>query len=254
MNHPDRLLARLDAISQSLERSGCALALIGLGSVGRERERLDAYSDLDFFAIVEEGAKSRFIDDLDWLGDIAPVAYAFRNTADGYKLLYADGIFCEFAVFTPSELPHIPFAPGRVIWKRASVDESIATPTYSAAPRPEQPDEWLVGEALTNLLVGLGRYRRGEKLIAQRFVQHYAVDRIIELAARRGDPADQGERDPFTIERRVEQWLPDLAPHLPHFIQGYNRTPESALAILAFLEEHAPVNAALARAIKGLAR
>ena len=44
------LLKRLDDIGQSLERSGHALALIGLGSVGVELDRLDSYSDLDFFA------------------------------------------------------------------------------------------------------------------------------------------------------------------------------------------------------------
>lgn len=47
------LLNRLDAIGHSLEKSGHALALIGLGSAGVETERLDSYSDLDFFAIVE---------------------------------------------------------------------------------------------------------------------------------------------------------------------------------------------------------
>jgi lincosamide nucleotidyltransferase B/F len=41
------LLQRLDEIGSSLERSKHALALIGLGSVGLECDRLDSYSDLD---------------------------------------------------------------------------------------------------------------------------------------------------------------------------------------------------------------
>ena len=52
MNTAEALLARLDAIACSLEASGHAEALIGLGSVGLELDRLDEYSDLDFFAIV----------------------------------------------------------------------------------------------------------------------------------------------------------------------------------------------------------
>jgi lincosamide nucleotidyltransferase len=51
------LLKRLNEIGHSLEKSGHALALIGLGSVGLELDRLDSYSDLDFFVIVENGHK-----------------------------------------------------------------------------------------------------------------------------------------------------------------------------------------------------
>jgi hypothetical protein len=39
---------------------------------------------------------------------------------------------------------------------------------------------------------------------------------------------------------------------LPGFIQGYDRTPESAAAILAFLERHWPVNPAIKQAILAL--
>jgi lincosamide nucleotidyltransferase B/F len=115
--------SRLDEIGQSLERSGRGLALIGLGSVGAELQRLDEYSDLDFFAIVEQGHKWGFINDLGWLSEINPIAYCFKNSPDGYKLLFEDGIFCEFAVFEPAELAHIPFAAGRIVWKQPWVDE-----------------------------------------------------------------------------------------------------------------------------------
>lgn len=50
---PQQLLARLDRIGAVLRDSGHALALIGLGSAGLERERLDEWSDLDFFVIAE---------------------------------------------------------------------------------------------------------------------------------------------------------------------------------------------------------
>ncbi len=114
MNH-HILLNRLDEIGQSLAQSGHALALLGLGSVGDELHRLDEYSDLDFFAIVEPGYKRRYIENLDWLSTLCPIAYHFQNTHDGHKLLFADGIFCEFAVFEPQELQSIPFAAGRIV-------------------------------------------------------------------------------------------------------------------------------------------
>jgi len=40
------LLTRLDNIGRDLAQSDHALALLGLGSVGLELDRLDAYSDL----------------------------------------------------------------------------------------------------------------------------------------------------------------------------------------------------------------
>jgi len=56
------LISRLNAIGSSLTRSNKPIALIGLGSVGVEVDRLDDYSDLDFFGVVEPGFKNEFLD------------------------------------------------------------------------------------------------------------------------------------------------------------------------------------------------
>lgn len=139
------LLARLDAIGASLARSGNALALIGLGSGGTELDRLDKYSDLDFFAVAETGHKKEFLDDLVWLSSICPIAYAYRNTPDGYKLLFQDGVFCEFAVFETSELPHIRFAPGRIVWKKPGVPDTLLLPGQDRHTPTDHSIDWLVG-------------------------------------------------------------------------------------------------------------
>lgn len=225
--------------------------MIGLGSVGVELERLDEYSDLDFFVIVEPGSKANFLQDLSWLADVQPVAYAFQNTVDGYKLLFADGIFCEFAVFEPGELATVPFAPGRVVWKRAKVSDTIGQPQLSAAPETAPIPEWLLGEALTNLYVGLCRYRRGEILSATRFIQGYAVDRVVQLIELIA-ASDPGNKDPFTPERRFERRYPRYAGLLSSFVQGYDHCPASALAILDFLQGNFEVNQNLASAIQTL--
>ena len=49
MSKVDLLLARLNQIGDSLKLSEGGLALLALGSVGKELARLDEYSDLDFF-------------------------------------------------------------------------------------------------------------------------------------------------------------------------------------------------------------
>lgn len=240
---PALLLQRIDTIGHSLAASGHALALIALGSIGLETDRLDAWSDLDFFAIVEPGHKARYLERLDWLAQAHPLAWHFRNTRDGHKALMTDGVFCEFAVFEPAELAGIPFAPGRIVWKRDGVDEAIAVPRLPL-PASTLPDErWIVGEALSCLLVGLQRWQRGERLAATRMVQSHALDRLIELDAlrrqQRGDPATGA--DPFNRERRLERRQPCLAAELPRLVPGYARTPQAALAMLEALQARGAV-------------
>ncbi|EGJ09512.1 hypothetical protein [Rubrivivax benzoatilyticus] len=251
MSPSEALLTRLDTIARSLAASGQALALIGLGSVGRETARLDAWSDLDFFAIVEPCAKARYLDHLDWLDAAHPLAWHFRNTADGHKALMADGVFCEFAVFEPQELAAIPFAPGRLVWARDGVDPAIVEPRRPL-PAATLPDEtWIVGEALSNLLVGLQRWQRGEKLSAMRLVQGHALDRLIELDTLRAAPAPG---DPFNRERRLEARQATLAAELPALAPGYTQTPAAALALLAALERRgALLNGAVVARIHALA-
>ena len=246
MSKQDLLISRLNEIGSSLAQSKKAVALIGLGSVGVELDRLDNYSDLDFFAVVETGFKSEFLDSLAWLNSICPIAYSFRNTPDGYKLLFQDGIFCEFAVFEEPELPQIPFAPGRIIWKKAGVPDTLAMPQLVRDVPAESSVEWLLGEALADLYIGLSRFHRGEKLSAMRLIQCDAVDRILQLSEKI-ESAAISSRDAFGPERRYEQRHPTIAQALPSFSQGYERSIESAQAILKFVESHFEVNYFLKR-------
>jgi hypothetical protein len=97
----------------------------------------------------------------------------------------------------------------------------------------------------------LNREKRGEKLSAARFIQGYAVDRLVELVE--SMEADNNvQRDPFANERRFEQRFPTLVPELGKWMQGYERNCDSALEILAFLERHFGVNEAIAKAIREL--
>ena len=247
----EALLGRLDAIGRSLQETGHALALLGLGSVGTELDRIDAYSDLDFFVVVEDGYEQAYRADLGWLTAVCPIAYAFQNSSHGSKFLFEDGIYGEFAVFTLAELAQAGYPEARIIWKAAGVDDSIRFPQRVLAPPPARPLEEALGEILTNLYVGLGRYQRGERLSALRFIQGYAVDRIVELAPRL-EAAQAAHPDVFDAPRRFEQRFPTVAAALPRFMQGYDRIPESAAAILAFLDQHWAVDQAMKAAIVAL--
>jgi hypothetical protein len=249
MNAQERLLNRLKEIAACLESDADALALLALGSVGVERERIDEYSDLDFFVIVRDGAKGRFIDDLRWLRAAKPLVWSFQNTVDGHKAMMSDGVFCEFAVFECDELTHISYTPGHFVWRRDEIDPSLASPCRSL-PQPSV-SAWLAGEALSNLLIGLGRYARGEKLAAMRMIQVFALDRLLELKEQSVLPSMK-HRDPFNVDRRIEQRLPGLTATLHALAGGYARTPQAAAILLGELESLHPVPAAVAAQIRAL--
>jgi lincosamide nucleotidyltransferase B/F len=192
---PDRLLAGLQAIATTLSSRPEALALLALGSCGVETARLDGFSDLDFFVIVKEEAKQDFIANLDWLTCGKPLVFAHRNSIDGWKTLDEDGVLCEFAVFYAAELARIPFAPGRVVWARDGFDVSILNPTIQSHPLDI---EWTSTEALTNVLVGLKRYLRGEVLAASRAIRVDAAELVCRVMMGGGQP------DPFNPWRRME--------------------------------------------------
>ena len=86
----DRLLDRLDASTATLSSRDDVLAVLGLGSTGKDHQRLDAHSDLDVFIVVEDHAVDRYRSHSSWWGEVAPVAYAFAHTHDGWKVLYED--------------------------------------------------------------------------------------------------------------------------------------------------------------------
>jgi hypothetical protein len=233
---PQALQDRLASLALSLSVREDALALLALGSVGAETDRLDAWSDLDFFVLVSDGAKARYIQNLDWLAEAHPLAWHFQNTADGQKALMTDGVFCEFAVFEVHELSRIPYAPGRFIWRRNEVDETLAR---AERPLPaRQSSGWLVGEALSNLVVGLQRHARGEKLAAMRMIQVHALDRVLEfLEILQPDSKDPcSARDPFNVDRRIEMRGSQGALALPVWAGGYGCTVPAALALLEALE------------------
>ena len=109
---PERLLRHLDDLAAVLDRRGDAIALIALGSVGRDTGRLDEHSDLDFFVVVDDAAKPRYLESVDWLEAVAPVGFSFVNTVDGRKVLFEDRVYAEYAIFTLDELRAGTFSPG----------------------------------------------------------------------------------------------------------------------------------------------
>jgi lincosamide nucleotidyltransferase B/F len=237
-----RLLNRLDEMKTEISKHHEALALIGLGSVGVELSRLDRYSDIDFFLIVEDDAKFKYIDDLSWLSKAHPLSYTFRNTKDGYKFFFSDGIYGEFAVFGRSEVDAIVQAEGRLIWKNDSYNHPNLTQAKGKFPKLEDDHiDFRVNEALTNLYVGLCRVLRGEKLSGYRFIETYAFNNLIQIIYSQ-EIKEPIHQDLFNLERRFEFIYPKFANSLEEMLSGYENLHHSAYAILKYLDQHFEVH------------
>jgi hypothetical protein len=205
---------------------------------------------LDFFVVVDDGAKDRYLSGIDWLAAAHPVAYSFANDRNGRKALFADGIFAEYAIFTVSELARLPLAGARTVWQRADAPPGLA----DCGPPPSGPPfdtvEFHLNEALTNLYVGLHREMRGERLTAARFIQAYAVDRVIALL-NLTTPAGH-RRDPFEASRRVEQaYPPDVLP-LAAMVPGYEHNWAAAGFTFDWLRQRFAVDPVIAAVIRRL--
>ncbi|GAA1623634.1 hypothetical protein [Actinoplanes couchii] len=243
------VLRRLDEIAGTLASRPDVVGLLGLGSCGTQRGRVDEHSDLDFFVVVDEGAKWRYLDRTDWLEAAGPITYRFDHDRNGRKALYADGVFVEYLVFTAAELRTVPFSGARVVWRRDDAPKDLAESGRSIPREPFHTEEFHLNNALTSLYVGLHRELRGERLAASRLIQGSAVDDVIALS--RLDGGDFPYRDPFDPARRVERAfrLP-LAAMVP----GYDGNVPAARFTLDWLSKRYALPAGIGDAIRELIR
>lgn len=238
------ILCRLDQIRDHVRNDPDVEALLGFGSVA-EPDRLDDYSDLDLLVVAATGRKSELVDRAAGFPALAPVALRYRHTPDGWKILYEDGVLCDFGIAYAHELPGFPHSAGRVLWGRGGFDEALASATV---PETGIDIDREVNEILISLYVGLLRFRRGEKLAGCFEVQHRAVSRLVAVI-RAASPGS----DPFQPDRRFELDCPTFSRELASIMQGYEHTPESALTILRVARRFANVPAAFDRMIEQLA-
>lgn len=247
-------LARLETLAASLARTGDVLAVLGLGSAGAQHHRFDDHSDIDFFVITADASvKARYLADINWLAAMGGVIYGFANDANGRKALLSDGMFVEYAIFTAAELCDVPVVDARIIWQRPGTDIDLAASAGIPAATANDTVDFHLNEALTNLLIGLQRELRGERLAASRFVQVLAVDHVLALT-RLLDPEQEAPQDPFDPTRRAEAAHPALRADLPRMLPGYEHNMAAAEAVLSWLTRHCtpdPVVAAHIGALLG---
>lgn len=213
LDYSARLAANADADAD-------VLGLVLLGSTA-ETFRVDEWSDHDFFWVVKNGEGERYRNDLSWIPDIESAVLHPRETAHGLKVVFTDGRVLEFAVFEDSELELAGLNAYAVPVDKTNIAERCAALAKKSADQPAFDWAKEFELFLSLILIGVGRARRGEVLIAGQFIRSYVLNHLLGLirSAHAPVPGTEGKQDNLNRFRRFEVQYPSLSRRIENAMQ-----------------------------------
>jgi hypothetical protein len=189
--------------------------LVALGSTADRSRSPDAWSDHDVWVIVGPGTAAALRDDPGWLPEPERIVAHLVETRHGRSVIYDDGHLVEVAVFEEPELEVTVANDYRVLYDGGGIEERMAqiAARTAAAEKPEGGDVE-AGRLVVRLLIGLGRYGRGELLSANRLIRGLAVESLLATVARCVAAETAGVLDGLDPHRRFETAYPEPAERL----------------------------------------
>jgi hypothetical protein len=197
--------------TELLDRVSALPGVIGLVFAGStaDRSRLDEWSDHDFAVVTEPGAQDAVKADLSWLPRSERLVLTAIDPEEGLKAYYEDGHVLEFDVASLEELATWEADAYEVVLDRGGVAETMRTIAGKEKPLDHADPDRDIRIFLVLLLVGVGRARRGEEIIASAAVRSAAVSRLVSVWLARM-PSDRKELlDSLEPRRRFELMHPD---------------------------------------------
>ncbi|HEX2911251.1 MAG TPA: hypothetical protein VH186_10615 [Chloroflexia bacterium] len=234
---PEEYNAFTQELLDNVSRDADVLGLVAVGSMAAQDYLPDRWSDHDFFLLVKSGEQARFRSDLCWLPRHAEIVLSFQETLHGLKVVYEDSHMLEFAVFDLEELNLAGVNRYRVLLDREKVEQRVKdlqTTTTLRTQAGNNSDEFLFKMFLCNLLVGVWRYRRGERLSGHQFVKVHALTHLIKLLTKYQPSPQKGLLDNLDPTRRFEKAYPELGQTLDNLL--LLETPRAATAMLDLAE------------------
>ncbi len=228
-----------EQLQQMLADDPRVLALVALGSMSGQGVPQDEWSDHDFFVITIQGVQEDMRQDLSWLPRADEIIFQFRETEHGIKVLYADGHLLEFAIFNEDELQLARLNRYRLLLDKAELapilaELVLATEDFVSQAR-RSPNHYFA-ELLMNLLVGVGRQARGEKLSGRQFIKTYAPAHLLKLLTEYRAAEDEPLLDNLDIFRRFELVFPVLGAEINQILAKDNLTAAEELLTMAVRE------------------
>ncbi len=222
-----------DTLIASLTADERVLGLVAAGSMAGTNHQPDAWSDHDFWIVTVPGAQEHFRTVYDWLPDAAGIVFAMRETGHGLKALYESGHLIEYAVFDPDELTVTRINAYRLLLDRADIAarlDAVRARTVEWSQSQRSDDGWLFGQFLTNLWVGVGRHRRGEKLSGHSFVKNQGIGHLLPLLVKHAPTERADLLDDIDPLRRFSFAFPELGAEINSLL--LLETPACALGLL----------------------
>jgi hypothetical protein len=185
-------------------------ALVGIGSLAQP-ERVDRWSDHDFWVITTIEGQAHFLSDLSWLPDYSAIALTLRPAPEYYTILYTNGHIAEFAVFAFTDLARGQLDRYRMLFDKNDIRTQIQALYERTSSKQSTDDDTAraIGHFLVTLCTGAARDARGERLSAHKYIFQYALDDLLILITQH-IPAQQSDLyDRFDPRRRFEQAYSD---------------------------------------------
>jgi hypothetical protein len=208
-----------DRLAANAQEHADVLGLVLVGSAA-DTNRVDEWSDHDFFLVVKPGLGEVFRNDLSWLPDAGDVIVAARETAHGLKVVYRNGHVLEFAVFEDAELELASVNYWAVPVDKTNISERVRAIESRTVGVPfDEASEW--GLFLALILIGVGRARRGEILIAGQAIRSYYLKHVVGFVRDRLPVAagTEGLEDNLDRFRRFEKQYPAEAARIEATLQ-----------------------------------
>jgi len=229
----EKFLAYQAQLTDLVAKRPEVIGLVFVGSAAAT-QRVDQYSDQDFFLVVTEGSGESFRQDLKWLPNSAEIASHPRETAHGLKVVYQNGDVLEFAVFEDSELELSSVNDYKVVLDRADIAERMAKIAHRSIPTEVNRAQELE-LFLSLILIGVGRARRGEVLAAEQHIKSYALNHALRLV-RLANPVESSMMDSLNSYRRFEFDYPEMGRELAMVMRMPTEESARALAVLVLRE------------------
>lgn len=141
--------------------------------------------------------------------------------------------------FEKDELKNIPLSEGKIVWKKEGFDETVCQPLN--VNEEDKNIEWYIGEILTTIYNGLGRYHRGKKLSAFFLIQNKCVENLISLIHQTSSSSKEHSVDSFNMSRRFEKNHPEIE-NIPQFMLGYDKTLQYVHNIINYVNKNYNIN------------
>lgn len=217
----DLFLKYEDDLTANLQAHDDVIGLVFVGSAA-DHSRFDEWSDHDFFVVTKTGTAEGLRQNLSWLPNSDQIAISPRETAHGLKVVYRDGHVLEFAVFDDEELELASVNANLVTLDKTG---EIAKRIRAIADRTTEQATKSLGDFnpvaryelfLCQLLIGVGRARRGEALIGGEHVRSWAVSELLGLIRHWQHPVrgTESKTDNLNRHRRFELQYPTLAARI----------------------------------------